>query len=139
MTDVQPIALILGLKPLHTVAELEDAVAGGLPKKSVSRLAARLHPDVKEALRYRSTIVPLATWKRRTTKLSPTESERTERMARVLALTEYVWDDEDAARQWMFAKHPELRGRAPIDVARTELGARRVEDLLHSLFYGLPA
>jgi putative toxin-antitoxin system antitoxin component (TIGR02293 family) len=138
MTDVQPIALILGLKPLHSLHELEDAVAEGLPKRSVSRLAARLHPDGKEALRYRSTIVPLATWKRRTTKLSPAESERTERLARVLALAEYVWDDQVVARQWMFAAHPELSGRTPVDSARTELGARRVEDLLNKLFYGLP-
>jgi putative toxin-antitoxin system antitoxin component (TIGR02293 family) len=129
MTDVQPIALILGLKPLHSLHELEDAVAEGLPKRSVSRLAARLHPDGKEAL---------ATWKRRTTKLSPAESERTERLARVLALAEYVWDDQVVARQWMFAAHPELSGRAPVDSARTELGARRVEDLLNKLFYGLP-
>jgi putative toxin-antitoxin system antitoxin component (TIGR02293 family) len=138
MTDVQPIALMLGLKPLHSIGELEDAVSKGLPKRAASRLAARLHPDAKEAVRYRSTIVPLATWKRRTTKLSPAESERTERLARVLALAEYVWDDQTAARRWMFAAHPELNARAPIDVARTELGARRVEDLLYRLFYGLP-
>ena len=138
MTDVAPIALILGLRPLASVGELESAVAAGLPKRSVSRLASRLHPDMKEALRYRSTIVPLATWKRRSTRLSPAESERTERLARVLALAEYVWDDRAMARRWMFAEHPELDGRTPADASRTELGARRVEDVLNRLFYGLP-
>jgi putative toxin-antitoxin system antitoxin component (TIGR02293 family) len=123
MTDVQPISRILGLKPLGSVGELETAVAAGLPKRSVSRLAARLYPDAREAIRYRSTIVPLATWKRRSTRLSPAESERTERIARILALSDYVWDDEDASRRWMFTPHPELDGRAPADAARTELGA----------------
>lgn len=138
MTDVQPISLILGLKPLGTVCELESAVSAGLPKRSVVRLAARLYPDAREALRYRSTIVPLATWKRRTTRLSPAESERTERLARVLAFAEHVWDDQDLARRWIFAPHPELDNRVPIEVARTELGARRVEALLNRLVYGLP-
>ncbi len=138
MTDIQPISRILGLKPYQTMQELETAVAAGLPKRAISRLAARLYPDAREALRFRSSIVPLATWKRRTTRLSPAESERTERVARVLALAEYTWDDEEAARRWMFAPHPELDGRTPADAARSELGARRVEDLLHRLFYGLP-
>jgi uncharacterized protein (DUF2384 family) len=31
-----------------------------------------------------------------------------------------------------------LKGETPLEVARTELGARRVEDLLDKLFYGLP-
>jgi putative toxin-antitoxin system antitoxin component (TIGR02293 family) len=138
MMDVQPIALILGLKPLSSVQELETAVAAGLPKRSVSRLAARLYPDTREALRYRSTIVPLATWKRRAARLSPAESERTERVARVLALAEFTWDDQALARRWLFAPHPELDGRAPAEAARTELGARRVEDLLNRILFGLP-
>jgi uncharacterized protein (DUF2384 family) len=32
-----------------------------------------------------------------------------------------------------------LEGRTPLEVAFTELGARRVEELLWKLFYGLPA
>lgn len=139
MTDVGSVALILGLKPLQSVSELDAEVAAGLPKRSVALLASRLHGDAKEALRYRSSIVPLATWKRRRERLSAIESERTERQARVLALTEYVWDDQEAARRWMLAGHPELDGKTPADTARTELGARRVEELLNRLFYGLPA
>ena len=83
-------------------------------------------------------MVPQATWKRRTKRLSVDESERTERLARVLAHAEYVWDDREQAREWMSKPHRELGDRAPLDVARTELGARRVEALLDKLFYGLP-
>jgi putative toxin-antitoxin system antitoxin component (TIGR02293 family) len=66
------------------------------------------------------------------------ESERTERLARVLAHAEYAWDDREQARDWMNKPHRELQDRSPLEVARTELGARRVEDLLDKLFYGLP-
>ncbi|PCE21495.1 MbcA/ParS/Xre antitoxin family protein, partial [Burkholderia ubonensis] len=71
--------------------------------------------------------------------LTQDESEKTERLARIVATAAYVWDDADAARQFLAAPHPELEGRAPLDVALTELGARRVEEVLWKLFYGLPA
>jgi uncharacterized protein (DUF2384 family) len=32
-----------------------------------------------------------------------------------------------------------LEGRTPLEVSLTELGARRVEELMWKLFYGLPA
>jgi putative toxin-antitoxin system antitoxin component (TIGR02293 family) len=83
-------------------------------------------------------VVPQATWKRRTKRLSVDESERTERLARVLAQAEYVWEDRHQAREWMSKPHRELDSKSPLEVARTELGARRVEDLLDKLFYGLP-
>jgi len=67
------------------------------------------------------------------------ESERTERLARVVATADYVWDDTDAARRFLHEPHPMLEGRAPLDLALSELGARRVEDLLWRLFHGFPA
>jgi putative toxin-antitoxin system antitoxin component (TIGR02293 family) len=83
-------------------------------------------------------IVPEATFKRRT-RLSPTESERTERLARVIAAAERAWDDREDAREWLTKPHPELGKRTPLESAMSELGARRVEDLLDRLFYGIPA
>jgi putative toxin-antitoxin system antitoxin component (TIGR02293 family) len=83
-------------------------------------------------------IVPEATFKRRT-RLSATESERTERLARVIAAAEHAWNDREDAREWLTKPHPELGKRPPLEVAMSELGARRVEDLLDRLFYGIPA
>ena len=111
---------------------------GGLPKRSLERLSVRLFEDRKTASAYKFKVVPAATWKRRTRRLSVDESERTERLARVLAHAEHVWDDREQAREWMSKPHRELQNRSPLDVSRTELGARRVEDLLDKLFYGLP-
>ncbi|MGC2662160.1 MAG: antitoxin Xre/MbcA/ParS toxin-binding domain-containing protein [Bryobacteraceae bacterium] len=133
------IAEILGLSPaIRTVGELESAVSAGLPKRSLERLSARLYDDRRVASAYKFKVVPQATWKRRAKRLSVDESERTERLARVLAHAEYVWDDREQAREWMSKPHRELQNSSPIEVARTELGARRVEDLLDKLFYGLP-
>jgi putative toxin-antitoxin system antitoxin component (TIGR02293 family) len=138
MVAPQSIAEILGLGSVRTLGELESAIAAGLPKRSLERLSARLHPDRREASAYKFKVVPQATWKRRTTRLSVDESEKTERLARVLAAAEHVWDDRESARNWMNSAHRELDGRTPLEAARTELGARRVEDLLERLFFGLP-
>ncbi len=139
MIAPESIAEILGLgAAVRTVGELESAVSAGLPKRSLERLSARLYGDRKTASAYKFKVVPQATWKRRTKRLSVDESQRTERLARVLAHAEYVWDDRDQAREWMIKPHRELHNNSPLEIARTELGARRVEELLDRLFYGLP-
>jgi putative toxin-antitoxin system antitoxin component (TIGR02293 family) len=137
--DPESIAEILGLgTSVRTVEQLETAVSAGLPKRSLERLSARLYADRRTASAYKFKVVPQATWKRRTKRLSIDESEKTERLARVLAAAEYVWDDRDQAREWMSKPHRELDGKTPLEAARTELGARRVESLLDKLFFGLP-
>ena len=139
MIEAATIAEILGLdQPIRSVGELEEAVSSGLPKRSLERLSTRLHSDPRQARAYKFEIVPEATWKRRGERLSVEESERTERLARTLAAAEYVWHDREQAREWMSHPHPELGGKTPLETARTELGARRVEDLLDRLFFGLP-
>lgn len=140
MIAPESIAEILGLGPsIRNLRQLESAVSAGLPKRSLERLSTRLHDDRRAAAAYKYRVVPQATWKRRTKRLSVEESERTERLARVLAAAEYVWDDRARAREWMNSPHRELGGQSPLDTSRTELGARRVEALLDKLFFGLPA
>jgi putative toxin-antitoxin system antitoxin component (TIGR02293 family) len=139
MIAPESIAEILGLgSSIRSLSQLESAVLAGLPKRSLERLSSRLHADRREANAYKYKVVPLATWKRRSRRLSVEESERTERLARVLAAAEHAWDDREQAREWMNKPHRELGGRVPLDVARTELGARRVEVLLEKLYFGLP-
>ena len=84
-------------------------------------------------------IVPEATYKRRRDKLNAEESARTERLARIYATAQYVWSSEDEARGFLHTPHPLLQGRTPLDVSMTELGARRVEELLWRLYYGIAA
>lgn len=139
MIAPQSIADILGLgASVRTVRELESAVTAGLPKVALERLSARLFDDRRTASAYKFKVVPQATWKRRTKRLSVDESEKTERLARVLAAAEFVWDDRSQAREWMNESHRELGNQTPLETARTELGARRVESLLEKLFFGLP-
>jgi putative toxin-antitoxin system antitoxin component (TIGR02293 family) len=128
---------VLG-KSVSSIEDLEEIVGEGLPKTALRIAVRRVFLVVREANRYLYRIVPEATYKRRTGKLRAMESERTERLARVIAAAEAVWDDQNDAREWLTRPHPELGNRTPIDCALTELGARQVESLLDRLQYGLP-
>lgn len=122
---------------IRSIGDLEKTVSSGLPKQALRTTVERVYGSVGDARRAMFRIVPEATFKRRT-RLSPAESERTERLARVIAAAEYVWNDREDAREWLTRPHPELGKRTPLQSALTELGARQVEDLTERLFYGIP-
>jgi len=144
MIEASRIAEVLGgekiLKQnIRSLSELDDIVRRGLPKGALRVVARHLALDSRTTNRIIYQIVPEATYKRRRVVLNPTESERTERLARVIATAEYVWDDADEAKRFLTTPHPLLEGRTPYDAGLTELGARQVEGILWNLFYGIPA
>jgi putative toxin-antitoxin system antitoxin component (TIGR02293 family) len=128
---------ILGSRVL-SAQDLEAAVVTGLPKQALRLTLARACSSSRYVRTLLYRVVPEATYKRRT-RLTAVESERTERLARVIAMAEFVWDNRDDAREWLNKPHPELENRPPIEAALSELGARRAEELLDRLFYGIPA
>ena len=124
---------------VRSLGDLESAVRHGLPKAALFRVAEFVY-DKDRSLRLRLAyrIVPEATL-RRWRRLTRAESERTERLARVVALAEDVLGAPDDARAFLTTPHPLLRGRAPVEAVTTELGARQIEEILHSVEHGLPA
>jgi putative toxin-antitoxin system antitoxin component (TIGR02293 family) len=128
---------VLG-KPVTSLLELNDAVERGLPKATLRNVARHVFSDAAEQRAMMHRIVPEATFKRRRERLSPSESERTERLARVVATAEDVWQDRAQARRFLTTPHPEIGGKTPLDAALTELGARQAEEVMARIIYGLP-
>src|SRR5438128_643309 len=142
METIERVVEVLGgravlRRTVRTWAELEGVVHAGLPKRSLQLVARRVVEPGTSLNDFVYSVVPPATFKRRT-RLSPAESERTERLARIVALAEALWDSQDESRAFLNRPHPLLDGNTPLKVARTELGARRVERLLHDVEHGLP-
>lgn len=139
MITAESIAKILGLdNSIRSLASLDTVVTAGLPKRSLERLAIHLYPNMHLAREFCFRVVPASTLRLRTKRLSATESQRTERLARVLATANFVLDDMHQARAWVKKPHRELGNKTPLDTAFTEIGARRVEAILAALFFGLP-
>jgi putative toxin-antitoxin system antitoxin component (TIGR02293 family) len=132
------IGQVLQLNPLpQTDEELDEMVRAGLPKRALRASVQDLFHDAKTRRHWMNELVPEATFKRRT-RLNAEESEKIARLARVQASALHVWSSERDAQAFLQAPHPDLGERAPLEVAKTELGARRVEALLWSIFHGLP-
>lgn len=138
------VARILGgQRTLHrrirTLADLRAAVESGLPVESLDRAVSHVVAEGPSATELKYSIVPKTTLQRRRERLSAEESERLERLARMTALAQEVWEDSALAREFLTSPQPQLDGERPVDLARSDLGTRQVEDVLYALEYSLPA
>ena len=143
MIDARKIARILGGQEalgrrVRTVRELRQAVEEGLPVEALDSAVRYVVGGERGAAELRYGIVPKATLHRRE-RLTAEESQKLERLARIAALAEEVWEDRALAHEFLTSPQPQLDGERPVDLARSDLGAREVEELLLGLEYGLPA
>ena len=70
-------------------------------------------------------------------RLSPDESDKVIRFSRLLEHAARVFGNIEKGRAWL--KYPQygLGGAVPLDYARTEIGAREVDNLLGRIDYGV--
>ena len=127
--------------PVRGLTDLRTEIGKGLRIGALHKTVEHVFRDPAERRRFLYRVVPEGTYKRRvkTGHLTPEESERVARLASVIALAEYVWDDPEAARKFLTTPHPELGDHVPIEVAVDDFGARHVEEILYGIMHGLPA
>lgn len=135
--EIPDYAGLLGLAETQAAWPIEQAIAQGLPREALQRVARAISPDPAAATKLIHAVVPKSSLSRRGT-LTPAQGEQTERLARLFAYARRVFGDADDARAFMHRPHPELQGRRPVDAALGELGGRAVERVLDALAYGLP-
>lgn len=139
MGRIEDVAELLGGRKVlraspGSALELHDLVRAGLPYASmeaVSRAAGLTSlQEVSEVLG-----IPERTLQRRGQegRLSPAESERAVRLARVAQRAEEVLEDRERAHRWLRTPNRALTGKRPLDVLDTDVGARLVEDVLGRL------
>jgi putative toxin-antitoxin system antitoxin component (TIGR02293 family) len=76
-----------------------------------------------------SALSPARTWRHRKAKKEPLsieESDRVVRLTRIQALAEDVFGDVAKANRWLREREGILDGKSPLEVARTESGARLI-------------
>jgi putative toxin-antitoxin system antitoxin component (TIGR02293 family) len=66
------------------------------------------------------------------------ESERVLRISRLFSLALELFEgDADSTRTWLSRPNRALRDRVPLELAKTEIGAREVENLIGRLEHGV--
>lgn len=139
MITAQKIAEAMGGRAVfhrefRSMHELDQLISNGqMPRRALDVLARKLSDET--AFKY--SIMPKASYTRHES-LPMKHAQSTERLARIFALAIEIWRDEPDARRFLAAPHPELGGDAPLTRARSEIGAREVEEVLDRARYGFP-
>jgi len=125
---------------VRSQADLALAVRRRLPLAALRGLAQAGFSE-QEIERF---VIPQRTRRRRSRSekkqtLTVEESDRAVRLLRIQSVAEEAFASKDSAKLWLRRPLAELRGEAPLDVARTEAGARLVETVLAKIAWGAAA
>jgi putative toxin-antitoxin system antitoxin component (TIGR02293 family) len=140
---VEAIAYVLGGKKMtrrriSSATDLVDLTREGLPADTLSSLADRLSMDRKKVAEVLG--IPVRTLSRRLasrSRLSVVESDRTVRLARILALADDTFGDMEKASRWLQTPNRVLHGDAPFDLLDTDAGVESVVTVLGRIAYGV--
>jgi putative toxin-antitoxin system antitoxin component (TIGR02293 family) len=125
--------------PVHNQVELAERIMAGLPRSAA--LAVRRRLGLSEQELADSLGVSAKTLQRQArdamARLKPAQGDRLYRLARVAGFAEEVLEDPDRAHRWLREPQRGLGNRVPLELLRSEAGAREVEDLLGRIEYGV--
>jgi len=127
-SEAARIAAFLGTRPREKGVAFVEAIRKGLPASAFSRASAAL--DLPAGELSRSLGLNRRTLARRKARLSPTESSRLFRLARLHARASQVLDGPAAATRWLRRPQRALGGALPLALLDTDAGALAVERLL---------
>jgi putative toxin-antitoxin system antitoxin component (TIGR02293 family) len=128
---------LLGLQPSDT-GQLIRQVEKGLPFRVVERLRRNMALTSEEFAELIQVRPRTLSRRKEEGRLQPDESDRALRASRLFGgALELFEGDVAAARTWLSSAQPALGGAVPLSVAKTELGAREVEQLIGRLEHGV--
>jgi putative toxin-antitoxin system antitoxin component (TIGR02293 family) len=109
----------------------------GLPGDGLARLLDSL--GISQGELCSALDIPERTLTRRLRegRLSPDESGKVLRLARIWERANHVFESEVAARDWMKTANPTLEGAAPLSLLHADIGAEAVLDVLGRIEHGV--
>lgn len=128
---------LLGLRAENNLAVVEH-VERGLQFNSVERLRQEMDLSAKDMAELLQ--IKFRTFLRRKEegRLHPDESDRVIRASRLFGRALDLFDgNAEAAKSWLLGPQRALGGAVPLEIARTEVGAREVERLIGRLEQGV--
>jgi putative toxin-antitoxin system antitoxin component (TIGR02293 family) len=124
--------------PIDSPIKLMELTRRGLPSGILATLAADLGMQRTRVAKVLG--ISERTLSRRITshaKLTAEESDRTVRLARVLASAKETLGTMDKASRWLQTPNRALAGEAPFDLLDTDAGVQSVETVLGRIAYGV--
>jgi len=114
-----------------------DVIRRGLPSAAVDALTRSTH--LSQAELAAAVGIPERTLARRKRegRLTREESSRLVRLARAVSRGEEVFEDLDAAVDWLKSSNASLGGTTPLSLLDTDIGAESVMDTLGRIEHGI--
>src|SRR5437867_10096742 len=129
--------ILLGLDTFDAPVLLR-AVQRGLAYRTFDRFRRNTALSFERAVSLIGIPRRTMTRRRRERRFLPDESDRLLRASRLFGKTLELFEgDRDAATEWLTTAQPALGGRVPLDLAKSEVGAREVERLVGRLEHGV--
>lgn len=75
--------------------------------------------------------------RKREKRLTSEESDIITRLINLIEFAEEVFEDKEKAKEWLRRPNRSLKNRKPIDLLKTDLGTRMVENVLGRIAYGI--
>ena len=122
---------------VRSESEMERLLREGLPASVLGNFRENWGFTVMELAG--SLAIPRSTLMRmleRRSRMAPGDSDRVYRLASILALAEIAIGDRKKAQLWLRQANQVLGNQTPLRALETEIGGRRVEQILGRIAYG---
>ena len=114
-----------------------ESVEAGVPVETMTTFVATSGVELKDLY---DIVIPARTLKHRRSRkqaLSRDESDKLARLIRVFDQAVTVFGDRDRARNWLNKPKKRFEERTPLQMLRTEVGGRMVEEMLGQIDEGM--
>jgi putative toxin-antitoxin system antitoxin component (TIGR02293 family) len=130
-----------GHMPDRGAAMLDEDRAHHAPSASDTPIDAVLAEGWLTPTELDAIVIPRKTLanRRKLGTLTPDQSDRFSRVARIIAIARETFGDDDKARHWLRRPTAPLGGEAPLHQLDTDHGVRAVESLLGRIAHGIAA
>jgi putative toxin-antitoxin system antitoxin component (TIGR02293 family) len=123
-------------RQLHSDLDVQDAIREGFRPAVVAGVMHSADISLKQLAAALDLSERSLQRRKGEGRLSPAESDRIYRLARIVALAKQYLGEEALAHRWLKRPNRALGGKTPLEVLDTEPGARMVEGVLGRIAYG---
>jgi putative toxin-antitoxin system antitoxin component (TIGR02293 family) len=124
--------------PLMTSLHIDlETVEAGVPVATMVRFVTASGMQLKDVY---EVVIPARTLKHRKARkeaLTSDESDKLVRLIRVYDQALRVLGEKEKALYWLSEPKKRFENRTPIQMLRTDLGGRMVEEMLGQIYYGM--
>lgn len=117
--------------------ELHTHILGGLPYAALEAVMTTLNLERAEVCAALGLSARTFSRRKNERRLSPDESDRLFRLARIAARAAEVLGDTRKAAAWLQRPNRALGGEVPLRLVRSDLGSRQVEQIIGRIEHGI--